>query len=115
MNKKQARIRRATKSRMKMKELGATRLVVNRTPRHIYAQVISADGEQLLGKPLTTLANYAQSNRAIRLTTVENQRTARLLGQSILGFPPYFGFLRSDAGVCSKKRLKAFLNALSDW
>ena len=48
MNKKQARIRRATKGRMKMKELGATRLVVNRTPRHIYAQVIDpVDGKVL--------------------------------------------------------------------
>ena len=48
MNKKQARIRRATKSRSKMKELGVNRLVVNRTPRHIYAQVISADGGKVL-------------------------------------------------------------------
>ena len=48
MNKKQARIRRATKSRSKMKELGVNRLVVNRTPRHIYAQVISADNGKVL-------------------------------------------------------------------
>ena len=48
MNKKQSRIRRATKSRSKMKELGVNRLVVNRTPRHIYAQVISADGGKVL-------------------------------------------------------------------
>ena len=48
MDKKQARIRRATKSRSKMKELGVNRLVVNRTPRHIYAQVISADGGKVL-------------------------------------------------------------------
>ncbi|MET1254492.1 50S ribosomal protein L18 [Aliikangiella maris] len=48
MNKKQARIRRATKSRIKMKQLGTTRLVVNRTPRHIYAQVISADGGKVI-------------------------------------------------------------------
>ena len=40
MDKKAARIRRATKARRKMLELGATRLVVHRTPRHIYAQVI---------------------------------------------------------------------------
>lgn len=41
MLKKAARIRRATKARAKMLELGATRLVVHRTPRHIYAQVIA--------------------------------------------------------------------------
>ncbi len=39
---KQSRLRRSTASRMKMKELGAVRLVVHRTPRHIYAQVIDA-------------------------------------------------------------------------
>ena len=42
-DKKEARIRRATKSRSKMLELGVTRLVVTRTPRHIYAQVINKD------------------------------------------------------------------------
>ena len=42
-DKKEARIRRATKSRAKMHELGVTRLVVTRTPRHIYAQVINKD------------------------------------------------------------------------
>ena len=47
MDKKAARIRRATKARRKMLELGATRLVVHRTPRHIYAQVISPDNQVL--------------------------------------------------------------------
>ena len=46
-DKKEARIRRATKSRAKMHELGVTRLVVTRTPRHIYAQIISNDNRVL--------------------------------------------------------------------
>ena len=46
--KKQARMRRARSSRMKMRELGATRLSVHRTPRHIYAQVIAPEGERIL-------------------------------------------------------------------
>ncbi len=46
--KKQARIRRARRSRMQMREQSAVRLCVNRSPRHIYAQVISADGSQVL-------------------------------------------------------------------
>ena len=37
MNKKSARIRRATRARKKIAELAAHRLVINRTPRHIYA------------------------------------------------------------------------------
>lgn len=44
MNKKQARQRRAEKTRRHISELGATRLCVHRTPRHIYAQVLSPDG-----------------------------------------------------------------------
>ncbi|WP_298445033.1 50S ribosomal protein L18 [uncultured Ferrimonas sp.] len=43
MDKKAARTRRATRARKQIQEMGATRLVVFRTPRHIYAQVITAD------------------------------------------------------------------------
>lgn len=48
MDKKAARIRRATRARRKIQELGATRLVVHRTPRHIYAQVIAPNGSETL-------------------------------------------------------------------
>ncbi len=53
MDKKAARLRRATKARKKMQELGATRLVVHRTPRHIYAQVIAASGSEVLASAST--------------------------------------------------------------
>ncbi len=46
--KKQSRLRRARRSRMKMRELGATRLSVHRTPRHMYAQVMTPNGDQVL-------------------------------------------------------------------
>ena len=51
--KKAARIRRARRGRMKMRELGVERLTVNRTPRHIYAQVISGDGAKVLAQAST--------------------------------------------------------------
>lgn len=54
MDKKAARIRRATRARRKMQELGATRLVVHRTPRHIYAQVIAPNGSETLVAASTT-------------------------------------------------------------
>jgi large subunit ribosomal protein L18 len=38
---------------MKMRELGAVRLTVNRTPRHIYAQLITPDGDQVLAAAST--------------------------------------------------------------
>ena len=53
MNKKIARLRRATRGRKKISELQAERLVVNRTPRHIYAQVISVDGSKVLASAST--------------------------------------------------------------
>jgi large subunit ribosomal protein L18 len=46
--KKQSRLRRARKTRIKIRELGVNRLCVNRTPRHIYAQITTADGSKVL-------------------------------------------------------------------
>ncbi|MGY0399040.1 MAG: 50S ribosomal protein L18 [Ostreibacterium sp.] len=48
MNKKQSRLRRGKRSRIAMRERGNIRLVVNKTPRHIYAQVISGCGTKVL-------------------------------------------------------------------
>ena len=59
MEKKVARLRRAKRTRMKMKELQVERLVVNRTPRHIYAQIISADN----GKVLASASSIDKSVR----------------------------------------------------
>jgi large subunit ribosomal protein L18 len=53
MDKKATRQRRATRTRKKIRELGACRLCVHRTPRHIYAQVISADGGSVLASAST--------------------------------------------------------------
>ncbi|MBL4585408.1 MAG: 50S ribosomal protein L18 [Pseudomonadales bacterium] len=48
INKKQSRIRRARKTRAKIREKRAIRLSVHRTPKHIYAQIISEDGANIL-------------------------------------------------------------------
>lgn len=42
--KKETRLRRARKARLKMRELETVRLCVYRSSQHIYAQVIAADG-----------------------------------------------------------------------
>ena len=63
--KKESRLRRARSTRLKIRELGAVRLCVNRTPRHIYAQVISADGATVLAQASTlesTLREGATGN-----------------------------------------------------
>lgn len=51
--KKQSRIRRATRSRAKIRELREVRLCVNRTPLHTYAQIISGDGDKVLATAST--------------------------------------------------------------
>ncbi|OOF27295.1 50S ribosomal protein L18 [Salinivibrio proteolyticus] len=53
MDKKASRIRRATKARRKIAEMGATRLVVHRTPRHVYAQVIAGNGAEVIAAAST--------------------------------------------------------------
>jgi len=53
LDKKQNRLRRARKGRAKISELEVKRLSVHRTPRHIYAQVIDADGGTILASAST--------------------------------------------------------------
>ncbi|WP_462379938.1 50S ribosomal protein L18 [Pseudomonas sp. Marseille-QA0892] len=51
--KKETRLRRARKARLKMRELETVRLCVYRSSQHIYAQVISADGGKVLASAST--------------------------------------------------------------
>jgi large subunit ribosomal protein L18 len=48
MDKKQSRMRRAKRARAHIRTLGANRLCIHRTPRHIYAQVISPEGDKVM-------------------------------------------------------------------
>lgn len=52
-NKQVARLRRARRGRAKMRELGVYRLSVHRTPRHIYAQILSPEGDRVLASAST--------------------------------------------------------------
>ncbi len=52
-DKKVSRQRRAKRSRMRIREQGVTRLCVNRTPRHIYAQIIAAEGDKVIATAST--------------------------------------------------------------
>jgi large subunit ribosomal protein L18 len=48
MNKKIARIKRAQRTRARIRLKGANRLCVHRTPRHMYAQIIAPNGSEVL-------------------------------------------------------------------
>ncbi|GAB3373672.1 50S ribosomal protein L18 [Spongiibacter taiwanensis] len=52
-DKKVSRLRRARRARFKMRELRAVRLCIHRTPRHMYAQVIAAEGDKVLASAST--------------------------------------------------------------
>ena len=64
--KKTKRTRRALKSRMRMRKQGIERLSVTRSGRHIYAQVISADGAKVLAQA-STLDETLRSERACNI------------------------------------------------
>ncbi len=53
MDKKQARLRRARKSRAKIAELKMVRLAVHRSNCHIYAQIFSGCGSKVLAAAST--------------------------------------------------------------
>jgi len=78
ISKKANRVRRAKRTRMKISELGAHRLSVHRTPRHIYAQVISPDGTQVIAA-----ASTVQKDIAGDAKYTGNVEAASLVGKAI--------------------------------
>ena len=60
MNKKPARLRRAKSTRAHIRELGVPRLSVLRTGQHLYAQVFSADGSQVLASASTVQSDVKE-------------------------------------------------------
>jgi large subunit ribosomal protein L18 len=61
---------------MKMREQAMTRLSVTRTPRHIYAQVISPDGGRVLAQASTL-------EKALRDANTGNTEAAAKVGKLI--------------------------------
>ncbi len=78
ISKKVNRIRRSKKTRMKISELGAFRLSVHRTPRHIYAQVISPDGGKVIAA-----ASTVQKDIVADAKYTGNVEAASLVGKAI--------------------------------
>ena len=74
--KKETRLRRARKARLKMRELEAVRLCVYRSSQHIYAQVISADGA-------TVLASASTLDKELRDGATGNVDAAKKVGQLV--------------------------------
>jgi len=78
ISKKVNRMRRAKKTRAKISELGAHRLTIHRTPRHIYAQVITPDGSTVIAA-----ASTVQKDIASDAKYTGNADAASLVGKAI--------------------------------
>jgi large subunit ribosomal protein L18 len=52
-SKKQSRLRRAKRTRARIRVGGLSRLCIHRTPKHVYAQVIAANGSEVLASAST--------------------------------------------------------------
>lgn len=78
MDKKQARLRRARKTRAKIAELKVVRLSVHRTNSHIYAQVYSGCGTQVLAA-----ASTVEADVRAKIKNGGNVDAAKLVGELI--------------------------------
>jgi large subunit ribosomal protein L18 len=78
MNRKQARLRRSKKTRAQIRLLGVNRLCVHKTPRHIYAQVISSDNQSIV-----TSASTLDRELRTKIKNGGNKDAATIVGQAI--------------------------------
>jgi large subunit ribosomal protein L18 len=78
ISKKERRLRRARRTRAKIRELALAHLSVHRTPRHIYAQLFDATGARVLATASTLQKDVAQG-----LKSTGNVDAARAVGRSI--------------------------------
>jgi large subunit ribosomal protein L18 len=78
IEKKSARLRRAAQTRRKIHDLKVARLAVHRTNAHIYAQLYSADGSQVL-----TSASTAEKEVRALIANGGNAAAATAVGKRI--------------------------------
>src|SRR5680860_406502 len=78
MDKKSARLRRAKKARAHIRRLGVPRLTVHRSGRHIYAQVIAAQGGNVVAA-----ASTVQKDISTGLTGTNNKDAAKGVGKAV--------------------------------
>jgi len=76
--KKEARQRRARKTRARIAEKKSIRLAINRTNLHIYAQVISADGDKVLASASSVEAEVRKA-----IANGGNKAAASIVGKRI--------------------------------
>ncbi len=106
-DKKVSRLRRARRARMKIRELGQSRLSIHRTPRHIYAQVIAPEGDRVL-------ASASTLDKSLRGGNTGNVDAARSVGALVAERAKEAGISRvafDRSGFKYHGRLKALAEA----
>jgi len=78
MEKKTARLRRAKKTRSHIRRMGVPRLTVHRSGRHIYAQVIAAEGGNVIAA-----ASTVQKDLRTGLSSTSNKDAAKAVGKAV--------------------------------
>jgi large subunit ribosomal protein L18 len=78
MDKKERRQRRARRTRARIALQGIHRLVIHRTPRHIYAQIIAPEGDKVV-----TTASTLQKDLRAALKSTGNKEAAVAVGKAI--------------------------------
>lgn len=78
MNKKESRIRRARRTRLRIATLGVKRLVVYKSNCHIYAQVIDESGSKVLAECSTVAKDLSG-----KIKNGGNVEAAKLVGKQI--------------------------------
>ena len=109
MNKKEARVRRARKTRIRIAEQRATRLVVGRSNSHIYAQIVAPTGDKVLVSASTLEADVRKD-----LKNGGNKAAATVIGKRIAERAKALGIEKvafDRAGFRFHGRVKALADA----
>lgn len=78
MEKKIARLRRAKKTRSHIRRMAVPRLTVYRSGRHIYAQVIAAEGGKVIAAASTVQKEVREG-----LKSTSNKDAAKAVGKAV--------------------------------
>lgn len=109
MNKKAARQRRGLRTRCKIRELGVTRLNINRTGQHIYAQLIAPQGGKVIA-----CASTVQKILREKSEQTSNCDAARAVGTRIAELGKQLGVVQvafDRSGFKYHGRVKALAEA----
>ena len=108
MNKKEARVRRARKTRIRISLQRVTRLVVSRSNCHIYAQIVAPSGDKVLASASTLEADVRKD-----VKNGGNKAAATVVGKRIADRAKALG-IESVAFDRSGYRYHGRVQALAD-